>query len=458
MSKIVHIGNGAGFSGDRFDAAQALVQHLKSCDGPRYLMFEVLAERTIASAQKAKAANPDAGFSPYLDHYVTDILGDIQQAGITLVSNMGAANPEAAARRIHELAAEQGLKPFKIAVLTGDDVREYLDDDALLAAETMEGTSLAGRTICSANVYLGGRHVAAALATGADIVLVGRTTDSALVLGPLIHEFGWAEDELDKLAAGTICGHLLECGGQVSGTYFADPGFKDVPDLAHVGFPVTEVTADGSFVITKPEGTGGLISPATVTEQLLYEMHDPSRYLVPDVTADVTQMTVTQDASNRIRVAGVKGSLPPETLKITVCVEGGWLAEAEMSYCGANGLARAELAGHVVKTRMAESGCNQEIRMDVFGAYSALDGGILTDERRASLRFDDDYRLRLSLVSETRATAQKLHDELQSLYCSGPAAGGGFRGSVTEQMSSASVLMPRAVIEPHVSVHDVPAG
>ncbi len=457
MSKVVHIGNGAGFSGDRFDAALALVQHLKTCEGSRYLMFEVLAERTIALAQKAKAANPNAGFSPYIDKYVSNVLADIQQSGIKLVSNLGAANPEAAAQRIHQLASEKGLKPFRIAILTGDDVREYLDDETLLAAETMEGTSLAGRTICSANVYLGGRHVADALQSEADIVLVGRTTDSALVLGPLIYEFGWSEDEYEKLAAGTICGHLLECGGQVSGTYFADPGFKNVPDLANAGFPITEVKEDGSFIITKPRGTGGLISTATVTEQLLYEMHDPSRYLVPDVTADVTELRLEEYAANRIYVSGITGTAPPETLKITVCVEGGWLAEAEMSYSGANGFARAELAGNIVKTRMAESGCNQEIRMDVFGAYSVLDGGVLTPERRASLRFDDDYRLRLSLVSDTRETAQQLHDELQSLYCSGPAAGGGFRGSVTEQMSSASVLVPRSAIEPHVRVTEVKA-
>ena len=314
MSKKVYIASGAGFSGDRFDAAVPLVEHLSSCDGPRYLIFEVLAERTIALAQIAKNADPDTGYSPYLENYLRPILQQVKTHKIKIVSNMGAANPLAAARHVNRLAAELGLPPFKIAVLQGDDLTAYLDKQTILQAPTMEGNRLSGRELKAANVYLGGDAVARALANDVDMVLVGRTTDSALVLGPLMHEYGWAEDDWDSLAAGTICGHLLECGAQVTGAYFADPGFKDVPALAEVGFPLAEIEQDGSFVITKPDHTGGCVTTATVTEQLLYEMHDPSCYIVPDVCADVTRLYLTEESENRIKVKGIKGTPRPAEL------------------------------------------------------------------------------------------------------------------------------------------------
>ena len=455
MSKKVYIASGAGFSGDRFDAAVPLVDHLSSCNGPRYLIFEVLAERTIALAQIAKNADPDAGYSPYLDNYLRPILQQVKTHKIKIVSNMGAANPLAAARHVNRLAAELGLPPFKIAVLQGDDLTAYLDKQTILQAPTMEGNRLSGRELKAANVYLGGDAVAKALAKDVDIVLVGRTTDSALVLGPLMHEYGWAEDDWDSLAAGTICGHLLECGAQVTGAYFADPGFKDVPALAEVGFPLAEIEQDGSFVITKPERTGGCVTTATVTEQLLYEMHDPSCYIVPDVCADVTRLYLTEESENRIKVKGIKGTPRPAELKATVCVDGGFMAETELSYAGLNSLARAQLAGVVVMERMKKSGFNGDIRRDIIGAYSVLDGGSEQFSSPETMPFDGDYRLRLSLISASKAPAQKLCDELQHLYCSGPAAGGGFRGSVTPQMASASILLNRALIEPHITVEVV---
>ena len=455
MSKRVYIASGAGFSGDRFDAAVPLVDHLSSCNGPRYLIFEVLAERTIALAQIAKNADPDTGYSPYLDNYLRPILQQVKTHKIKIVSNMGAANPLAAARHVNRLAAELGLPPFKIAVLQGDDLTAYLDKQTILQAPTMEGNRLSGRELKAANVYLGGDAVARALANDVDMVLVGRTTDSALVLGPLMHEYGWAEDDWDSLAAGTICGHLLECGAQVTGAYFADPGFKDVPALAEVGFPLAEIEQDGSFVITKPERTGGCVTTATVTEQLLYEMHDPSCYIVPDVCADVTRLYLTEESENRIKVKGIKGTPRPAELKATVCVDGGFMAETELSYAGLNSLARAQLAGDVVMERMKKSGFNGDIRRDIIGAYSVLDGGSEQFSSPETLPFDGDYRLRLSLISASKAPAQKLCDELQHLYCSGPAAGGGFRGSVTPQMASASILLNRALIEPHITVEVV---
>ena len=452
MSERIFIAGGAGFSGDRFDAAVPLVAHLASCDGPKYLIFEVLAERTIALAQAAKTKDPDAGYSPYLEAYLRPVLDQVKKYRVKIISNMGAANPLAAAKHINRLANEFSLPPFRIAVLSGDDLSVYLDEQTLLGATTMEGNRLAGRDLKAANVYLGGDAVAKALAMDVDIVLVGRTTDSALVLGPLLHEFGWAENDWDKLAAGTICGHLLECGAQVTGAYFADPGFKDVPALAEVGFPVAEVSKTGDFVITKPDKTGGCVTSATVTEQLLYEMHDPRNYIVPDVCADVSGLYLLEDGMDRILVKGIKGSPRPDQLKATVCVDGGFMAEAELSYAGMNSLARAKLAADIVLERMRKSGFNGEIRRDIIGAFSVLDGGNEPSGQSNKLPFDGDYRVRLSLISAEHETAQRLCDELQHLYCSGPAAGGGFRSSVTPQMASASILLNRTLVEPHIAV------
>ena len=448
----VHIGCGAGFMGDRFDAALPILASMAGREGPKYLMYEVLAERTLAVAQQLKRGNPEAGYSPYLDHYIRPALAEAKRLGVKIVSNMGAANPIGAAKRIREIADELGVKDLKIAALIGDDLTTVMTNEEIASTPTMEGIGFEGRPIIAANVYLGARGIADALATGADIVLVGRTTDSALALGPLIHEFGWAADDWHRLAAGTVCGHLLECGGQVSGTYFADPGFKDVPDLARAGFPIAEVEADGSMTITKPEGTGGLVSRATVTEQLLYEMHDPAAYLVADCISDITEITLSEDGPNRIRITGVRGHPAPPTLKATVCVDNGWMAEAEMTYAGPNALARAELAGDIVKQRLGILGVNEPARVDIIGTNAVLDGGDTERRHARSLSTDGEYRLRVASMASERSSAQMVADEVQSLYCSGPAAGGGYRFHITPQIATASILIPRERIEPRVEV------
>lgn len=448
----VHIGCGAGFSGDRFDAALPILRSMAGREGPKYLMYEVLAERTLAVAQQIRRTEPDKGYSPYLDHYLRLSLAEAKRLGVRIVTNMGAANPVGAARRVQELADELGITGLKVAAVTGDDLTDRIPADEIASTPTMEGIGFEGRPIIAANVYLGARPIADALATGADVVLVGRTTDSALALGPLIHEFGWAADDWDRLAAGTICGHLLECGGQVSGTYFADPGFKDVADLAKAGFPMAEVTADGHMTITKPEDTGGQVSTATVTEQILYEMHDPAAYLVPDCVTDVTAMTLHEDGPDRVQITGIRGHPAPPTLKATVCVDNGWMAEAEMTYAGPNALARAELAGDVVRERLAMLGVNEPARIDILGTGSVLDGGASERRKARTLPTSGEYRLRVASMATARDTAQVVADEVQSLYCSGPAAGGGYRCHVTPQMATASILIPRERIEPHVKV------
>jgi hypothetical protein len=280
------------------------------------------------------------------------------------------------------------------------------------------------------------------------VVVTGRVTDAALALGPLIHHFGWAEDDWDRLAAGTVVGHLLECGAQVTGGYFADPGWKDVPDLDRVGYPIAECHADGSIVVTKPDGTGGLVSRRTVIEQLLYEIHDPSAYLVPDVTLDMTDIEVDEIGPDRVRVTGAKGRARPKTLKTTICFDGGWLGEGEISYAGPNAYGRAKLAQDIVEKRIAALGFDCRMRTDLIGLVSIHDGddGGLAAERDGSAC--QDLRLRVAVNAPDKKTAERAIRELEGLYCAGPAGGGGVRRHATWRVHTASCLIPRESVEP----------
>jgi hypothetical protein len=450
MKKKVYIGCGAGFSGDRFDASLPIVKEFKKINAPKYLMFEVLAERTLAIAQQFRLKNPEEGYSPFLDSYIGPILDDCLENDIKIISNIGAANPIGAAKRIIEISKKQNTRKPKIGVVVGDDLLEYMSDAEILDSPTMEGLDFSNNNITAANVYLGAQPIADALAKDVDIVIVGRTVDSALALGPLIYEYGWKQKDLDLLGSGTICGHLLECGAQVTGAYFADPGFKDVPNLANVGFPIAEFSDDGSFVITKPEGTGGLVSKATITEQLLYETHDPSNYLVPDVTADMSNLNLESDGENRVFVRGGKGKKSPEKLKATICCDNGFMGEAEISYAGPNALARAKLAGDVISERIQILGLQGQIRVEIIGAGSVH---FSIDEKSSyNLPENGDYRVRTSAIYPQKYQAQQMVDEVMSLYCCGPAAGGGGRGYVTPQSSTASILVDRSIVDPNIKI------
>ena len=449
MSKV-NIGCGAGFAGDRFDAAVPIVAALARMKGERFLIYEVLAERTLAIAQRLKREHPDRGYSPFLDIYLPLVLAACHRHGIRIVTNMGAANPLGAARRVHALARELGIHGLKVAAVTGDDLLASMTEAEIRREPIIEGIALDDRPLVAANAYLGARPVADALATGADVVLVGRTTDAALSLGPLMHVHGWKANDLDRLAQGTVCGHLLECGAQVSGAYFPDPGFKDVPDLDRVGFPIAEVEADGSLVITKPPGTGGLVSRATVIEQLLYEVHDPHNYLTPDVVLDLGEVEVEEVGPNRVRVQGARGKPPPATLKATVCVDAGWLGEGEISYAGPNALARAQLAASVLRARCRAIGIDDPVRVEVLGTEAIFDGNSAARRPRLAPSAGGEYRVRAAVRSTKRKVAQQVSDEVLSLYCSGPAGGAGVRQHISPQVSTASILIDRARVHAQV--------
>ncbi|CAM4005562.1 acyclic terpene utilization AtuA family protein [Paracidovorax anthurii] len=443
-ANILRVGCAAGFSGDRTDAALPVVRALIEAGGPAVLIFETLAERTLALAQLARRARPQAGYEPLLDDLLRPVLAQCLQHGIRIVSNFGAAHPAGAAERIRVLARELGARAPRIAVVWGDDLGHEAHRPVLAAAL---GGAWPADPIVSANAYIGAEPIADALKAGADIVVCGRVADPSLVLGPAMAHFGWSPRDWDRLARATMAGHLLECGAQVSGGYFADPGYKDVPGLARLGYPIAEIGESGDCTITKPAGTGGRIDERTVKEQLLYELHDPAAYLTPDVVADITAARVTAEGPDRVRLEGVRGHPRPDSLKVNVCFESGWFAEGEISYAGARAGARARLAADVVRERMAEAGAG--LRADLIGVMSAwaddagrgLGGPGASDGDGAR-----DVRLRLALQHRDAAVAQRLVREVTALYTCGPAGGGGVRTSVRPRLGMASGLVPREAV------------
>ena len=437
QNNILRIGCAAGFSGDRTDAAGPVVDALLAAGGPAFLIFETLAERTLALAQLARRANPDAGYEPLLDDMLRPVLARCLQGGIRIVSNFGAAHPEAAAHRIHALAAELGLPAPHIAVVQGDDLSAPPQRPLL---EQALGPALQGLDVVSANAYLGAEAIADALLAGADIVVCGRVADPSLAVGPALAHFGWARDDWTRLARATMAGHLLECGTQVTGGYYADPGYKDVPGMATLGYPIAEIDADGHCTITKPAGTGGRIDAHTMKEQLLYEVHDPAAYLTPDVVADITEAEVTELAPDRVRLTGVRGHARPAGLKVNVCHATGWLAEGEISYAGARAEGRARLAAQVLRERLAGLG---PLRADLIGVASVLadDGGQwLTDLPAGDAQ---DVRLRVALNHTDKPSAERLGREVTALYTCGPAGGGGVRTALRQRLGTVSCTVPR---------------
>ncbi len=431
---IYRIGTGAGFSSDRLDPAIDLVAR-GNLDA---IVFECVGERTLAFGHRDRQANPDKGYNPMLERRMRAILPLCREHGGTrVVTNMGVANVEGAAEATAAVARDLGLSGLKIAAVLGDDVSEDISaDDDLWEPGCTVGE--VGRPFIGANAYLGADAILPALEADADVVITGRVSDPSLFLAPLRQHFGWEEDAWPVLGAGTMVGHLMECAAHVTGGYFADPGLKDVNDLANVGFPIAEVTADGSAVITKLDGTGGRVDEQVVKEQLLYEVHDPTRYLNPDVVADFSGADLKQDGKDRIQISGGSGTERPEKLKVTVAFDGGYLAEAEVSYAGANATARARLAGDVVEERLARiHGSNAPRRIDLIGAAS-IHASALED-------FDEsrDVRLRCAMRSQSREDAENLLWEVESLLNCGPSGGGGYRGHITPSVMTYSAFIER---------------
>ncbi|EPC02321.1 hypothetical protein L861_14895 [Litchfieldella anticariensis FP35 = DSM 16096] len=442
------LGSGAGFSGDRTDAAIPVVAELIRRGEPSALIFETLGERTLAAAHRAMRENPDTGYEPLLEELLAPVLKDCLEHGIAILGNFGAANPGKACEVVTELANRVGRPEAHIARVHGDDIRSRLDELDLAPWEAETRDLPAPEQLISANVYLGAEPLVQALELGAEVVVTGRVADPALFLAPLMRHFGWAWDDWDRLAAGMMAGHLGECGAQVSGGYFSDPGCKDVPGMATLGYPVIEVESDGRLVVTKPPGTGGCVTERTVKEQLLYEVHDPANYLTPDVVVDLSAVTVREIGPDRVEVLGIAGKPAPDRLKTTVCYEGGWQGEAEISYAGPNALARTQLAARVLRERLTfRAPSSLRKRLDIVGLASVFDDDDGAMQRAAVANGDGDFRLRLAVEHTERVWVERATQELLALYCAGPAGGGGVRRGFQRRVCTASYLVKRTDVE-----------
>jgi hypothetical protein len=440
--RTVRIGSGAGYSGDRIEPALELAER----GDIQYLGFECLAERTIALAQQVRLKEPNGGYDPLLTARMEMVLPICAKRGIRIITNMGAANPVAAAQEIARIARANGLRGLKIAAVTGDDVLDQAKSGDLPLIEIPGTVGSLADSVISANAYLGVAPIVEALQGGADVVVTGRVADPALFMAPLVHEFGWALDDWSMLGRGTVVGHLLECAGQITGGYFADPGYKDVAGLARLGFPIAEVGEDGSATITKVAGSGGEVSLRSCKEQLLYELHDPRKYMQPDVIADFSQVHLEQAGPDRVIVTGGDGAMRPDTLKVSVGYLDSYVGEGQISYGGPGARARGELALDIVRERLKLTGVRtSELQFEIIGVdavYRGHDGQIAEPT---------EVRIRVVGRTDSLAEATRVGNEVETLYTNGPAGGGGAWKAARQVLAVASTLIPRDQVVPAVS-------
>jgi hypothetical protein len=435
----IRIGSGAGYSGDRIEPAVELVEK----GNIQYLVFECLAERTIAIAQQAKMKDPNVGYDGLLVQRMEAVLLSCKAKGIKIITNMGAANPIAGAQKVKEIAEQLGIVSLKIAAVTGDDVVKIVRDGDYTILETGESLSTIKDTIVSANAYLGTKPIVEALTNDADVIITGRVADPALFLAPLLYEFHWSDEDWNRMGQGTVIGHLLECAGQITGGYFADPGYKDVQGLARLGFPIAEVQEDGTFIITKVPGSGGNVTLATCKEQLLYEIHNPVAYITPDVVADFTGVTFTQIADNQVQVTGGKGQEKTDFLKASIGYVDSYMGEGQISYAGPGAVNRGRLALEIVEERLKIMGVQyQEIKLDLIGIDSLHGSKISTTEH-------EPYEVRVRVTGRTQSMKEaiRIGNEVETLYTNGPAGGGGATKSAKQVVAMVSALVPRSLIE-----------
>ncbi|MGP5929063.1 acyclic terpene utilization AtuA family protein [Corynebacterium glyciniphilum] len=442
----IRIGSGAGFAGDRLDPAVKLAKD----GGLDYLVFECLGERTVAAGQLRRLSDPDTGYDPLLETRMRAVLPHTVAQGTTVVTNSGAANPEAAARLIARVAAEVVPdRTVTVAYLTGDSVLSEIRSEDPDVWETGRPLSSDDTGLVSAHAYLGVEHVLPAFGAGADVIVTGRLADPSLFLAPMVHEFGWQLDDWARLGAGTFVGHLLECAGQVTGGYFADPVTKPVPGMEDLGFPFADISADGTAVLGKLADTGGMLTRRTVREQMLYEVADPSAYLTPDVTADFSGVHVDEVGTDAVRVSGATGRVRTGTLKVTLGFRGGWLGEGQITYAGPRARQRAEMAWDIVRRRLEHvHGIDPTtVSVEFIGDGAAFRGMMPVTDRPDP----PEVRMRVAARVDTDTQARAIGWEVEALYCAGPAAGGGARTASSEVLAIRSTLLPRERIAARVT-------
>ena len=448
----VRIGSGAGYGGDRIEPAIDLIKQ----GNLDYIIFECLAERTIAQAQLQKLRNPNKGYNEWLEYRMKKILPHCSKNKVKIITNMGAANPLAAVKKIKEIAYELNIPAINIAVVVGDDVYHILDkygDQSLL--ETGEKLNKIKPSIVSANAYIGAEGIVKALKNGADIVVTGRAADPALVLGPLIYEFGWDIRDYSLLGKGIMAGHLLECGCQITGGYFADPGYKEVEDIWNLGYPIAEVEENGRLTITKLDNTGGIVSPATVKEQILYEIHDPANYLTPDVIADFSNAKVKELSPNKVEVSDVGGKQSSGMFKTSIGYRDGFITECEISYGGSGAYERAKLAADIIMKRIEMMNIPvEDLRIDYIG-YDSLYRESISKKIFGETEYLKEVRLRIASKTLFEEDAEKISQEFDSLMTNGPAGGGGVRINIRQVIAIGSILIPSTDVEIEVFHEEV---
>jgi hypothetical protein len=388
-----------------------------------------------------------------LEERLRAALPHCRREGTRIVTSMGAANPLGALKKTADIVRDLKLGPMRIAAVLGDDVLTYCQQHAKELPIMETGRPLAtleGEVVC-ANAYLGADNIVDALRQRADIVITGRVADCSLFLAPMIHEFGWAMDDWHLLGQGQACADMVECGANVSGGFFADPGYKDVPDLGNLGYPYLDMSADGTCVVGKIDGTGGVINRAICTEQMLYEIHDPANYITPDVVVDFTGVHLAEVGPDRVRITGGRGRARPEQLKVSVGIKEGWIGEAELTYAGLGCLNRARLAEQVVRDRLRSSGVAlEELRVDYIGVNSLHGAASLPTTHEPY-----EVRLRFAGRAKNRRDAVRLGGEVETLVGKGPCASSLPRTYLREVLAVYSVLIPRSAVEPRVVLEDV---
>lgn len=474
MRSTVRVAGGQGFWGDLLTAPVDQVRK-----GPiDYLMLDYLAEVTMSIVQKQKQRDPNAGYARDFVSLMREILPDCVEKGIKVLSNAGGVNVAGCAAAIKDIAGELGLSgKVKIGVITGDDILDKLDDFLAQGVEINsmdDGTPLAAirDKVQSANVYLGAAPLVEALDKGANVIVGGRLTDTGLTLAPLMHEFGWSFEDWDKVAAGTIAGHIIECGAQCSGGN-CQYEWQNIPDMANIGFPIIEASPDGTFIVTKHDGTGGRVNVQSVTEQLLYEMGDPKAYITPDVVADFSSINLEAAGENRVRVFGITGNPKTDFYKVSIAYSDGFKSVGTLVYSWPNALEKAQAADRILRERLHNLGLNFDLILTEFVGVNAAhghlalqssppyEGGVAAasaDGVVLSSSNTPDYpevQLRIAVRGPNRADVERFTKEIAPLILTGPPAVTGFAGGrpkVEEIMAYFPALIPRSLIETKVDI------
>lgn len=446
MTRTIRIGSGSAWWGDRVEPAVINAERGKL----DYLCFETMAEATVSAAQVRSRRDPCfPGYDTYLEDRMRAVLPACVEQGIRIISNQGWINPKGAAQRVTELLREMGVTGVKVAAVTGSLITDRVLELTDTILDNGQPTSSLADTLISAEAYMGAEPIVEALKNGAQIVITGRVADPSIFMAPMMHEFGWEASDYERLGAGSGLGHLLECGAQVTGGYFADPGFKDVDEPWNFGFPIAEVSADGSAILTKAEGTGGTVNVRTVKEQLLYEVHDPANYITPDVVVDFTSVNIEEVGPDQVKVSNLRGKPRTSTLKVSMGCTEGHIGEDMFFYAGPGALRRARLAKRILEERFRIVKLDaEEIRIDFLGMNAIHGDATPTDAPEPY-----EVAVRVAARTKTREEAMKVGREVDGMAVSGVAQTGKrvpHQDRTREVIGVWSALVPREHVKAHV--------